>query len=63
MIDKRKGGFPKWLFAVLAVGGLMSAGIIIGIMSTNGITQFRLFQTAGFSIFGLLMLWGACSRR
>jgi hypothetical protein len=59
MIDKRKGQFPKWLFAVLAFGSLIAAGIYIGIMSIDGITRLHLVQAAGFSIFGLLMLWGA----
>lgn len=62
MIDKRKKQFPKWLFAILAIGGLVAAGIFIGIMSINGITLLRLVQAGAFNIFGLLMFWGALSR-
>jgi hypothetical protein len=51
--------FPRWLFSLLAICGLLAAGIFIGIMSVEGITGLRLFQAAGFTIFGLVMFWGA----
>jgi len=54
--------FPRWLFAMLAVGGLLASGIYIGIISVQGYTNTRFIQAAGFGIFGLLMLWGALAR-
>ena len=58
-----KESFPRWLFAILATGGLVASGIFIGIMSVEGFTGVRLLQAAGFGILGLLMFWGALSRR
>jgi hypothetical protein len=58
----RNGSFPRWLFSFLAIGGLLTAGIFIGIMSVEGITGLRFLQAAGFTIFGLLMFWGALSK-
>ena len=49
----------RWLFAVLTIGGLVSCGIFIGIMSIEGITSMRLVQALGFAALGLVMLWGA----
>jgi hypothetical protein len=57
-----KGAFPWWLFAILAIGGLMASGIYIGIISMEGISGVRIMQAAGFGFFGLLMWWGALSR-
>jgi hypothetical protein len=51
--------FPRWIFAVIAIGGLVAAGIFLGIMSVEGITGARAMQAAGFSLLGLLMFWGA----
>lgn len=58
-----KGVFPRWLFAILAIGGLLASGIYIGIMSVEGFSEMRFFQATGFGILGLLMFWGATSRR
>jgi hypothetical protein len=51
--------FPRWGFAILAVGGLLASGIFIGIMSVEGIMAMRIGQAVGFGLMGLLMLWGA----
>ena len=59
MNKAEKGSFPRWLFAILAIGGLMASGIYLGIMSIEGFTNVRLAQTAGFGIMGLIMFWGA----
>ena len=59
MNNTKSGLFPRWLFSILAIGGLLAAGIFIGIMSVEGLTGLRFIQAAGFSIFGLLMFWGA----
>lgn len=55
----RNGSFPRWLFAVIAVGGLLASGIFIGIMSAEGISSPRVVQATGFGLMGLLMFWGA----
>jgi hypothetical protein len=57
-----KRAFPRWLFAILAIGGQMASGIYIGIISVEGISGVRIIQAAGFGIFGLLMWWSALSR-
>ena len=59
MNKAEKGSFPRWLFAILAIGGLMASGIYLGIMSIEGFTNVRLAQTACFGIMGLIMFWGA----
>lgn len=51
--------FPRWIFAVIAIGGLVAAGIFLGIMSTEGISSPRVIQAAVFGLLGLLMFWGA----
>jgi hypothetical protein len=58
-----KQSFPKWGFAILAIGGLLAAGIYIGILSVEGFTGTRLILASGFGFFGLLMFWGALARR
>lgn len=62
MENAKKGTFPRWLFTVLAIGGLLASGINIGIISVEGLTSLRFFQAAGFGILGLLMFWGAVSK-
>jgi hypothetical protein len=62
MGKKGKQSFPRWLFTILAIGGLLASGIYIGIMSVQGFSGMRLAQAVGFSILGLLMFWGALSR-
>jgi hypothetical protein len=51
--------FPRWLFALIAIGGLVASGIYIGIMSVEGFAGLRLVQVAGFGLLGLIMFWGA----
>jgi len=55
--------FPRWLFALLAIAGLLASGIYIGVMSVEGFTGMRLVQAMGFGILGLLMFWGALANR
>jgi ABC-type uncharacterized transport system permease subunit len=54
--------FPRWLFAIIAIGGLLASGIYVGVMSVEGFTGTRLVQAAVFGILGLLMFWGALSK-
>ena len=59
-MEKMKNAlFPKWLFSILSIGGLLAGGIFIGVLSVEGITGMRMIQALGFTIFGLLMFWGA----
>jgi hypothetical protein len=55
--------FPRWLFAILAIGGLVACGIYLGIMSVEGLTNLRFAQSAGFGLLGLVMFWGAIQSR
>ena len=57
-----KNTLPKWMFAVLAGGGLIASGIFVGVMSVEGLSTLRLVQAVGFGIFGVLMFWGALHR-
>jgi len=63
MEKTRNESFPKWIFAILAIGGLLASGIFLGIMSVEGFTNMRLAQAMGFGLMGLIMFWGAISRR
>lgn len=58
-----KKNFPRWLFAMLAIGGLMASGVYIGIISAEGFSNLRLAQAVGFGILGLIMFWGAVHQR
>ena len=63
MNKNEKQYFPRWLFALLAIGGLLASGIFIGIMSVENYSNVRLAEAVGFGIMGLLMFWGAYSGR
>ena len=63
MEDTRKGSFPRWLFAIIAIGGLLASGIYLGIMSVEGYAGLHLAQAVGFGLMGLLMFWGAIKTR
>jgi len=55
----KKNRFPWWLFATIAIGGLLASGIYVGIMSIEGLTVIRIVQAVGFGVIGLIMFWGA----
>jgi hypothetical protein len=63
MEDTRKGSFPRFLFAIIAIGGLLASGIYLGIMSVEGYAGLHLAQAVGFGMMGLLMFWGAIKTR
>jgi hypothetical protein len=63
MSKTNKRAFPRWLFALLAIGGLVAGGIYLGIMSVEGFSVLRLAQMIGFGVFGLIMLWGALNTK
>jgi hypothetical protein len=58
-----KRSFPRWLFAIIAIGGLFASGIYVGIMSIEGFAGAHLAQASGFGLLGLIMFWGAIQRR
>jgi len=62
METKNKSKFPRWIFAVIAIGGLLASGLYIGIMSAEGYSTLRLIQALGFGVVGLIMFWGVYSR-
>jgi hypothetical protein len=62
MENNGKQSLPRFLFAILAIFGLLASGIYIGIMSIQGFSGMRLVVSIGFGILGLLMFWGALSR-
>ena len=57
-----KKRFPRWLFAILAIGALLASGVFVGIMSVAGLTAVRIAQAAGYGLLGLVMFWGATHR-
>jgi hypothetical protein len=63
METQKRGSFPKWLFAIIAIGGLVASGIFIGIMSVEGASTLRLVQAVAYGLLGLLMFWGAVKQR
>ena len=63
MENTGKQSFPRCLFVVIAIGGLLASGIYLGIMSVEGFAGMRIVQAAGFCILGLIMFWGAIQRR
>jgi len=38
---------PRWIFLILAVGGLLAAGIFIGIMRVEGATTGNMIRAIG----------------
>lgn len=63
MSTEQKGKFPRWIFAIISVGSLLASGIFIGILSIEGYDALRLVEALVFGIVGLVMFWGAYSRR
>ena len=62
MKNSEKHTLPRWVFAIIAIGGLMASGIYLGIISAEGVTSIRLVEAIGFGLLGLIMFWGAIQR-
>jgi len=62
MKRSNKKYFPRWLFAIIAIGGLMASGIFLGIMSIEGFSGLRLTQMMAYGVLGLVMFWGALNK-
>ena len=63
MVEKEGGRPPCWLFTILMVGGLVTGGLYLGMIRVEGVSTGLLIRAIGFSVFGLLMLWGVLARR
>lgn len=63
MDEGGKRRFPRWLFTILAVGGLLVSGIYIGMMRLEGAATGQVVRAIAYGVFGLLMLWGAVGKR
>ena len=63
MKNSEKRTLPRWVFAIIAIGGLLASGIYLGIISAEGVTSIRLVEAIGFGLLGLIMFWGAIQSR
>lgn len=62
MMDQKETRFPRWIFAVIAIGSLLASGIFLGILSVEGPSTAVVMQAAGFGLLGLIMFWGSYYR-
>jgi hypothetical protein len=62
MIENKQQSFPRWIFAFIAIGGLLASGIYLGIMSIEGFAGMHLAKAIGYGIMSLVMFWGATHR-
>ncbi len=54
---------PRWMFAILVVGGFIACGIYIGMIRIDGASTGHVVRAIGFGIMGLLMLWGVIGKQ
>ncbi|MBC8478346.1 MAG: hypothetical protein ISR91_03145 [Candidatus Delongbacteria bacterium] len=54
---------PRWLFTILAGGGLWASGVYLGLSADGGATTATVIKAIVYGAFGLVMLWGALGKR
>ena len=54
---------PRWLFTILACGGLWASGVYSGLVIGGVSTTTSIVKLLLYGIFGLVMLWGALGKR
>ena len=62
MSSRKRGGLPRWIFAIIMIGALLSCGIYLGIMRSEGTSTGHVIRAACFALLGALMLWGVLAR-
>ena len=62
MMERQKGGPPRWLFTILMIGGFVACGIYLGMMRVEGVTTGDLVRAVGFGVLGSVMLRGVSAR-
>ena len=63
MVKHRVRPPPRWLFTILAVGGLVASGIHLGMIRCEGASTGHVLRSLGYGVFGILMLWGVLAKR
>jgi hypothetical protein len=54
---------PRWLFTILAGGGLWASGLYLGLTMGGEASTGTVLKLTLYGIFGLVMLWGAVGKR
>ncbi len=54
---------PRWLFTILACGGLWASGVYLGLTMGGAATTGTVIKLVLYGAFGLVMLWGALGKR
>ena len=62
MNSTQRGRLPRWVFAIIMVGALLSCGIYLGMMRIEGTSTGNIVRSGGFALLGALMLWGTLAR-
>jgi hypothetical protein len=63
MERNRTKTLPRWIFTLLSIGGAWASGIYLGKITIEGASMGLLIPVIGFAVLGLMMAWGALSKR
>ena len=63
MERNRAKALPRWTFTLLSIGGAWASGIYLGKITIEGASMGLLIPVIGFAVLGLMMAWGALSKR